>query len=113
MAIKKSEKVFWIIDIIVISVVVLAIMFFGISIFIKRNIEPKIYIEKGLEEKYNRDFEIINIKRKKSEDRKATFWAKFHYIATVKDKKTGVVFEAKKEEDRDKVLDKYMSDTFK
>ena len=113
MAIKKSEKVFWIIDIIVISIVVFTLIAFGISIFVKRNIEPKIYIEKALEEKYNRDFEIIKIQRKKSEDRKATFWAKFHYLATVKDKKTGVVFEAKKEEDREQVLDKYMSDTFK
>ena len=36
MAIKKSEKVFWIIDIIVISIVVFTLIAFGISIFVKR-----------------------------------------------------------------------------
>lgn len=113
MAKPRSNTVFLIIDFIVIGIVVITILGIGVSVFFKNNTQPRIEIEKALEAKYNRDFEIISIEKRRVKNTTGSFWAKSHFYAAVRDKQTGKIFEARKEEDTGKILDKYMSSTFK
>ena len=112
MAKSKSNKVFLIIDFIVIGIVLFTVIVIGIFTFINDNLKPRTEIEKALEAKYHRDFQIISIEKRRAKNQTGSFWAKYHYYASVKDKETGKIFEARKEEKSDKIVDKYMSNTF-
>lgn len=103
------KKVFIILLIVFISMIFLAVLSVGaiaVIFGVTKNVGTRNTIEETLEKRYNKDFEIVSTERV-SRELKGVFFQKFRDEAVVKDKTTNKKFSARKNEDDNKVEDKY------